>query len=141
MNKFIQLDDKNNAVGFIETHGDLLRTEVLKGEGEDVEYIYHADFVRGDESDLGKKWDGTQFVAPPKKYKVWSKTAFVTVCGRAVFDAIVDGVDKDLRYFKYILDSADIVDLNIVQYFGMVKLLNDRKIMSDAIFSALTAQE
>jgi hypothetical protein len=101
------------------------------------------NFIEGDESNLGKKWDGKKFVdvVIPKKYKVWSKTAFVTICGRADFDAIVDGADKDLRYFKYILDSADIVDMNVPQYFGMVKLLNDKKIMSDAIFAALTVQE
>lgn len=99
------------------------------------------NFVEGDISNLGKKWDGSKFIDEPKKYKVWSKTAFVTICGQSVFDAIVEGNSKPLRYFKYILDSADVVDLNIPQYFAMVKQLNDVKIMSNETFAALTVQE
>lgn len=102
--------------------------------------------VECSEYDLGKKWDGSKFVDAPKRYKVWSKTAFVTICGQSVFDAIMDGNDKELRYYKYILDGSDVVDLNIPAYFGMVQSLNTKKInnvkiLSDAIFQQLTAQE
>lgn len=98
-------------------------------------------YVECEEGDFGKKWDGTKFIDAPKKYKVWSAVAFVTICGQAVYDAIMDGNQKDLRYFKYILDKADVVDLNIPQYFGMVQLLKTRGIMSQAIFDQLTVQE
>lgn len=125
----------------LELNDDGIAFAVLNTAGSPV-----GNFVEGGASDLGKKWDGAKFIDAPKKYKVWSKTAFVTICGQAVFDAIVDGSSKQLRYFKYILDSAEIVDINIPQYFAMVKLLNDTKIegvpiMSDAIFQVLTAKE
>jgi hypothetical protein len=108
----------------------------LSTEGNPV-----GNFVVGGSSELGRKWDGAKFIDAPKKYKVWTKTAFVTICGQAVFDAIVDGNSKPLRYFKYILDSATVVDLNIKQYFDMVKQLNDVGIMSNEIFAVLTAKE
>lgn len=126
MKKYAQFDASNIIFSVVESASPVIGADVIEVD---------------DYSCLGKKWDGLKFVDAPKRYKIWSKTAFVTICGRAVFDAIVDGVDKDLRYFKYILDSADIVDLNVPQYFGMVKLLNDKKIMSDPIFTALTVQE
>lgn len=129
--KYLQIDSNGFAFAFTESGIVLVGADLIEVQ---------------DASDLGKKWDGEKFIDVPKRYKVWSKTAFVTVCGQVVFDAIVDGTSKELRYFKYILDSSDIVDLNIPQYFAMVKLLNDTKvnnvpIMSNAIFTALTVME
>lgn len=131
MYKYLQIDSNGIAFAFTESHGELLGADLIPV---------------ADNSNMGKKWDGKVWVEAPKKYKVWSKTAFVTICGQAVFDVIVDGTSKELRYFKYILDSSDVVDLNIPQYFAMVKLLNDTKIngvpiMSNAIFAALTEKE
>jgi hypothetical protein len=123
------------------------RMGVASSSTESSVEMVSPDLIRvQDFSNLGRLWDGQKFVDAPKRYKVWSKTAFVTICGQAVFDAIVDGQSKELRYFKYILDSSVIVDLNIPEYFAMVKLLNDTKvngvpIMSNAIFAALTEKE
>lgn len=99
------------------------------------------NFVEGDESKLGKKWDGKKFVEPPKRYKIWSAVAFVTVCGKDVFKKIVGSADEDLQFFKYVLDKADIVDLNIPEYFNMVKAIKDRGILPQATFDILTALE
>jgi hypothetical protein len=123
---YLQLNDDGVAVCYTQAHSEIDSPTMIRVD---------------DNSNLGKKWDGEKFSDLPARYKVWSKTEFVTLCGRAVFDAVVDGTDKDLRYFKYVLDSSAIVDLNVPAYFGMVKRLNDIGVMSDEIFDALTARE
>ena len=77
----------------------------------------------------------------PKKYKVLSALAFATICGQGVFDSIVDGNAKDLRFYKYLLDKADFVDPNIPQYFSMIQTLKTRNIMSQAIYDQIMVLE
>ena len=132
MNKYAQIDlSTGNVTAYTETHSPISGANIVAAASA--------------EACIGKRWEGFSFVdiVRPLRYKVWSKTAFVTVCGQAVYDAIVDGNSKPLRYFKYILDSSDFVDLNNTNYFAMVAALNNTnpKIMSDAIFAALTVQE
>lgn len=91
---------------------------------------------------LGKKWDGGKIVAAPVVpiYKVWSKPAFVLSIGRAAFDSIVDGGDKDLRFAKYVLDSAGSVDLNVPEYAAMVEMLKTKGVITAAKLAELKAQ-
>lgn len=93
--------------------------------------------------DLGKKWDGDKFiaVAKPVRFKVWSKPQFILTIGQASFNSIVDGADKDLRFAKYVLDSADAVDMNVPEYVALVDLLRAKNIISVAQLAALKVQE
>lgn len=93
--------------------------------------------------DLGKKWDGAKFVAvaKPARYKVWSKPQFILTIGKTAFDSIVDGADKDLRFAKYVLDSADSVDMNVPEYVALVDLLRAKNIITAAQLTALKVLE
>jgi len=93
--------------------------------------------------DLGKKFDGKNFiaVAVPVRFKVWSKPEFVLALGRAVFDAITDGNDKDLRFAKYVLDSASSVDMNDPRYVGLVDMLRAKNLIDAAKLAALKVTE
>jgi hypothetical protein len=93
--------------------------------------------------DLGKKWDGKNFIIlpPVKRFKIWSKPEFVLALGRSVFDAITDGTDKDLRFAKYVLDSASAVDMNDPRYVALVDMLRAKNLIDAAKLAALKVQE
>ncbi len=92
---------------------------------------------------LGNKWDGSKFVAVAvaPRYKVWSKPQFILQLGKTTFDAIIDGTDKDLRFAKYVLDSADAVDMNVAEYVSLVDLLRAKNIITAAQLTALKVLE
>lgn len=96
----------------------------------------------GDDSCMGKKWDGAKFIAVPApvRYKIWSKPDFILTVGKAAFDIITDGADKDLRFAKYVLDSADSVDMNNPQYVALVDMLRAKNIIDAAKLAALKVQ-
>ena len=91
---------------------------------------------------LGQKWDGAKFVvvAPVLRPKVWSKPQFILLVGKTAFDAIIDGSDKDLRFAKYVLDSADAVDMNVAEYVALVELLRTKNLITAAQLTALKVQ-
>lgn len=91
---------------------------------------------------LGQKWDGAKYVAvvAAPVYKVWSKPQFILSIGQAAFNSIIDGTDKDLRFAKYVLDSADSVDMNIPDYVAMVELLKTKGLITAAKLTELKAQ-
>jgi hypothetical protein len=124
--KYLQIDGDGVAYAFCEPHSALIGANLIEVS---------------DSASLGKKWDGAKFIDAPKRYKVWSAVAFATICGQAIYDAIVDGSAKDLRYYKYLLDKADVVDPNIPQYFAMIQALKVRGIMSQAIYDQVMVLE
>lgn len=92
---------------------------------------------------LGQKRSANKFVpvvvAP--RFKVWSKPQFILTIGKTSFDSIVDGADKELRFAKYVLDSADAVDMNVAEYVALVELLKTKNIITAAQLAALKVQE
>ncbi|MEN0037461.1 MAG: hypothetical protein AAGC78_10340 [Cellvibrio sp.] len=91
---------------------------------------------------LGQKWDGAKFVVLPAvtQYKIWSKPQFILSIGKTAFDAIIDGADKDLRFAKYVLDSADAVDMNVPDYVSLVDLLRTKNLITAAKLAEIKAQ-
>lgn len=91
---------------------------------------------------LGKKWDGEKFVSVPApvRYKIWSKPDFILTLGQSVYDSIVDSEDKGLRFAKYVLDSADSVDMNNPQYVALVDMLKVKNLIDAAKLAALKVQ-
>ncbi|HCS65464.1 MAG TPA: hypothetical protein DIW64_16140 [Cellvibrio sp.] len=92
---------------------------------------------------VGKKRSGGKFVDVPKikQYKVWSKPEFIMLLGQQVYEAINSTADKQLQFFKYILDSAPHVDMNDANYRGMVQQLRVVNLIDDAKLAALLVQE
>lgn len=90
---------------------------------------------------LGQKWDGAKFVvvSAAARFKVWSKPQFILSIGQAAFNSIIDGVDKDLRFAKYVLDSGDFVDMNVPEYADLVTLLNTKGLITAAKLAELKA--
>lgn len=92
---------------------------------------------------IGQKREGNKFVVVAKtaRYKVWSKPQFILTIGKTAFDSIVDGADKELRFAKYVLDSADSVDMNFPEYVALVDLLRAKNIITAAQLTALKVLE
>lgn len=117
MSKFFAQIDQNNiifAVSDSKPYGDSIECEGF--------------------DDIGKKYNATtkQFetLAKPVRYKIWSRNDFILSLGQAVFDAIVDGNDKAMRFAKYLLDGSPVVDINDPRYMALVDLLLAKKLIT-----------
>jgi hypothetical protein len=125
---FAQFDQAGLVVAVIQSTLKPDASNIIECEGDEV---------------IGMRWDGESFLEVPREpaYKIFDKPLFIYALGVDVFNAINSTNDDTLKFYKYILDNAPYVNMNIPEFRAMVEYLHEVELIDADKLALFLVQE